>query len=188
MTMFTPRTSRFLPHRWLRSAVTRRVVWSALALVHVSPLLAAMRHLADGHASASWLSAAGLGLSLAFFALKACDVRFLRCTLSRGQVICLVLGAALVHQDVLPSNAQRLMLAEAPTALVLAAGFAALRRAQLWQPRMVGGPGLRAWSIHAAAASTALRLFGWRDRCWSERSGPQLQVGTLLIPRAPPAR
>src|SRR5436190_10970984 len=95
------RTTRIVRLRW--NVLLRRVWWALLAMIHIAPLLGAMRTLiGEGPTGPRMVSATALSLAFAFFVLKLLDIGFLRWRMRRASFLAFALTCVLVHDDAAP--------------------------------------------------------------------------------------
>jgi len=160
----------------------RRAWWALLAIIHIAPLLGAMRTLiAEGPTGPRVVSTAALGLAFAFFLLKLLDVGFLRWRMRRASFLAFALTCVLVHDDAAPAAVRQAMLAELPTAIAVSVVLAGLQRTGRLIPRIVRR---LAWLLRRPVAS-----FGACGETLA-RQAHILARRSLVrpsIPRAPPA-
>ncbi len=160
----------------------RRILWSLVALAHAPGLIDAWRSFTSGGFAAEDLRGCVLPtLSMLFFAVKVCDVRFLRFRTGPRSCIALGLVVALLHVNVIHANDAPTLIPEYTTlvvTLVLAGGSALVRR-RLDLARTLATAITRHLPRLLPAAGTVW-LDTVRPRCWV------LQLRLFCL-RAPPA-
>ncbi len=123
---------RQLPSRGSRiGAIARSLWWGGLILVHVPVLLSIGRSVLDRPATAEVLTWSVLCLTVFLFVLKLLDVRFLRFRTRRTSVVAFALACALVHHEVVASDAGQAVVKHTPALLATGLLVEGLRRAHL---------------------------------------------------------
>ena len=161
-------------------AIARSLWWGGLILVHVPVLLSIGRSVLDRPATAEVLTWSVLCLTVFFFVLKLLDVSFLRFRARPGTVLGFVLACALVHHEVVISDAGQALIKQTPAALMTGLVVEQVLRAHrrfrgVWR-RMVAAP---ARCPVVVCAYGMLLAEPRRLPQWGLRS-------SLCVPRAPP--
>ena len=124
-------------------AIVRSLWWGGLILVHVPVILSIGRSVLDRPATAEVLAWSVLCLTVFLFVLKLLDVRFLRFRTRRTAVVAFALACALVHHEVVASDAGQAVIKQTPALLATGLLVVVLRWAHL---KLRGG-----WRLMAAA-------------------------------------
>lgn len=160
-------------------AIARSLWWGGLILMHVPVLLSIGRSVLDRPATAGVLAWSVLCLTVFLFVLKLLDVRFLRFRTRRTAVVAFVLACALVHHEVVASDAGQAVIRQTPAVLVTGLLIEGLRRAHL---KLRG-----AWRFMAVAGRRDLLSARVLEAVAQTLRVPQPAfVWHLGAPRAPP--
>lgn len=165
-----------------RIATSSRFFWLLMAASHVPALTSSWTSLSAGEEIyAKWFGFLFVLGAEVFFALKILDVPFLRLQLNRHAWIALLMGAALIHVDILPPTAGDLSGSKLPmiVAVTLLAGGIAFSRRQL--------PGL-ALRARPKRNNCHAQLLRWASASVGSYSLPGFLLASRLhAMRGPPA-
>jgi len=159
-----------------------RLLWALLTAIH-TPILAAVlaETLSEGFTAGRLGSGLALALVTTFFALKACDVWFLRLRSRRHGFMAFCVITALVHHDLVPQSVDEAAMVRTTVVLTAAMAFGEVLRREKTLLRQWGdflrgilvGGGVKPVAVAMAWADTAPKQHG--------------TVRTTAVPRAPPA-
>lgn len=170
-----------------------RVLWLALTVVHIGPVLRVASSAAAGELSAGrWISLVVLLLSLIFFALKTLGVPFLRVRCRWTGVVLFLVACGLLHgnakpQDWLEKTGYTVLVVGSVAGASESVRRAVRRRGRELAERLVGVVAALAALIRGLAYLDALRLLSRQVEVWGGLVWKWLEGDGDTSPRGPPA-